>query len=208
VLDEADVPGPYVLAGFSNGGLFDLLYTSSHPTEVVGLVLIDGVHPEYHTRLVEVVKRLVPPEQWPGIPAAICRIPPVQLDAEQMDICTAEAQTRAALAARPLRPMPLAVLSHRPAEYPPGTLDAAGEALFTQLQAELAALLPGARHVVAPTSDHDIHVLHPELVAAEITGVVRAVRNGCTTVQQGDGDAMLPADRVPCDPRGATPSDR
>ncbi|HKO84744.1 MAG TPA: hypothetical protein VJ140_09310, partial [Actinomycetota bacterium] len=40
----AHVPGPYVLAGHSNGGLFTLLYASTYPRQVAGLVLIDAVH--------------------------------------------------------------------------------------------------------------------------------------------------------------------
>jgi hypothetical protein len=54
--------------------------------------------------------------------------------------------------------------------------------MWTQQQAELAALLPGSHHVIAPTSDHDIQGVHPQLVAAEVTAVVRAVRAGRNTV--------------------------
>jgi pimeloyl-ACP methyl ester carboxylesterase len=182
LLAAARVPGPYVLAGHSNGGLFDLLYASRHPRQVAGLVLIDGVHPGYHRRDIEVIKRFFPPEVWPQIEAAACAIPALQLDYEQVDICTAEAQTAAALAARPLRPMPLSVLSHHPEQFPPGSLEEAREELWTQLQVELAALLPGSHHVIAPTSDHDIHLVHPQLFLDEVTAVVRAVRTGRTTL--------------------------
>ena len=34
-------PGPYVLAGHSNGGLFARRYATIHPAQVKGLVLID-----------------------------------------------------------------------------------------------------------------------------------------------------------------------
>jgi pimeloyl-ACP methyl ester carboxylesterase len=184
LLAAARVPGPYVLAGHSNGGLFDLLYASRHPEQVAGLVLIDGVHPSYHRRSIEVLKPFVPPEQWPALEAFVCAVPPVQADYEQMDICTAEAQTRAALAAAPLQPMPLAVLSHHDPQHPPGSPDDAQEKLWTQLQNELAALLPGAHHVIAPTSDHDIQNAHPQLVLDEITAVVHAVRAGRTTLAE------------------------
>jgi pimeloyl-ACP methyl ester carboxylesterase len=46
----------------------------------------------------------------------------------------------------------------------------------------LAALLPGAHHVIAPTSDHDIHLVHPQLIVDEVNAVVRAVRAGRTTL--------------------------
>ena len=78
--------------------------------------------------------------------------------------------------------MPLSVLSHHPEQSPPGSLEQAREQLWTQLQAELAALLPGSHHVIAPTSDHDIHLVHPQLFLDEVTAVVRAVRTGRTTL--------------------------
>ena len=57
-----------------------------------------------------------------GPKTAACGIPPVQLDAELMDICRAEAQTRAALAVHPLRRMPLAVITHGGEHFPPRVL--------------------------------------------------------------------------------------
>jgi len=176
LLDEADVPGPYVLAGHSNGGLFSLLYASRHPEQVAGMVLIDGVHPAYHRRGIEVAKRFLPPELWDELVAAACGIPPVQLDAELMDICRAEAQTRASLAAHPLRRMPLAVITRDVQEFPPGSLEAAQERLWQRLQVELAAMQPGSTHVIATGSGHDIQHERPELVLAQVRRVVAAAR--------------------------------
>ena len=181
LLAAAGVPGPYVLAGASNGGLFDLLYASRHPDDVAGLVLIDGVHPATHERTTELAKPFVPPEEWPGLRAALCQMKPRVADPEQIDICTAENQTATALAERPLQPMPLSVLSRRPAEFPAGSLDEAREQLWSEQQAELAALVPGTHHVVSPTSDHDIAGTQPQLVVEEVTAVVTAVRAGRTT---------------------------
>jgi hypothetical protein len=65
VLAAAGVPGPYVLGGASNGGLFSLMYASRYPDQVAGMVLIDGVHPDYHARTADALKRLLPREQRP-----------------------------------------------------------------------------------------------------------------------------------------------
>jgi pimeloyl-ACP methyl ester carboxylesterase len=176
LLAAAHVPGPYVLAGHSNGGLFSLLYASRHPEQVAGMVLIDGVHPDYHRRSIQVAERFVPREFWDQVVAAACRIPPVQEDFELMDVCRAEAQTRAALAAHPLHRMPLAVLSHGGEHFPPGSEDAAQERLWQQLQVELAAMQPGSTHVIATRSGHDIQHDQPELVLAQVRRVVAAVR--------------------------------
>lgn len=180
LLAAARVPGPYVLAGHSNGGLFSLLYASRYPGQVAGLVLIDGVHPSYHPRSIEVAKRFVPPAQWGELVAAACGIPPVQLDWERMDICRAEAQTRAALAAHPLHRMPLAVLTRGGLHFPAGSLDDAQERLWRQLQDELAAMEPGSSHVLATHSGHDIQHEQPDLVIAEVRSVVAAVRTTST----------------------------
>jgi pimeloyl-ACP methyl ester carboxylesterase len=180
LLAAAGVPGPYVLVGHSNGGLFSLLYASQHPRQVGGLVLIDGVHPSYHRKSIEVTKQFIPRGQWDELGAVACAIPPVQLDFERMDICRAEAQTRAALAAHPLHSMPLAVLTHGGLHFGPGSLDDAQERLWQRLQDQLAAMEPGSSHVLATQSAHDIQHEQPDLVIAEIRRVIAAVRAGST----------------------------
>src|SRR6478735_8275238 len=42
LLDRARVPGPYVLAGHSIGGLYVRTYAANYPEEVAGLVLVDS----------------------------------------------------------------------------------------------------------------------------------------------------------------------
>src|SRR5439155_8689286 len=117
---------------------------------------------------IEVAKHFVPPSQWGTLVAAACGVPPVQLDSEQMDICRAEAQTRAALAAHPLHRMPLAVLTRGALHFRPGSLDDAQERLWRRLQDELAAMEPGSSHVLATHSGHDIPHEQPGLVIAEV----------------------------------------
>ena len=111
LLQAAEVPGPYVLAAHSLGGLFARLYASTYPDEVVGLVLVDA----YSERL----ETLMTPEKW----AALVRlnqeigtdkvIPiPGYGDLETLGWGADNAVVREAVAASPLRPMPLAVLAH------------------------------------------------------------------------------------------------
>ena len=45
LLERAHVPGPYVLAGHSLGGMFALSYAHRFPSEVGGVVLLDSMHP-------------------------------------------------------------------------------------------------------------------------------------------------------------------
>ena len=46
LLDRAHVPGPYVLAGHSFGGLYVLRFAAMFPDQVAGLVLLDSTAPK------------------------------------------------------------------------------------------------------------------------------------------------------------------
>jgi pimeloyl-ACP methyl ester carboxylesterase len=63
LLDRADVPGPYVLAGHSFGGLYVQSFAVQFPDQVAGMVLLDSTAPKpspppSHTQSSEVVARL------------------------------------------------------------------------------------------------------------------------------------------------------
>jgi pimeloyl-ACP methyl ester carboxylesterase len=178
LLRVARVPGPYVLAGHSNGGLFTQLYASTHPHQVAGLVLIDAVHPAYHRRRLAILQPLVPPEVWQALRQEAMTPQHRLLDPERVDIWTSERQTRQALRRSPLRPMPLVVLAHGHPEDPGAPFVEQDERLWRQLQRELVHLVPGGRLVVATISGHDIQHQQPELVLDAIGDVVRAVRAG------------------------------
>jgi pimeloyl-ACP methyl ester carboxylesterase len=53
LLRTAQVPGPYVLAGHSTGGVYNLIFAARHPTDVAGMVLLDSSTPEQFTALPE-----------------------------------------------------------------------------------------------------------------------------------------------------------
>jgi pimeloyl-ACP methyl ester carboxylesterase len=179
LLRAARVPGPYVLVGHSNSGLFAQLYASTHPRQVAGLVLIDAVHPAYHKRRLAMLKPLLPPEVWEALRQEAMTPPHRLVDPQGVDIWTSERQTRLALRRSPLQPMPLVALAHgRPSPAPPGWPIEEDERLWRQLQRELAQLVPGGRLVIATESGHDIQHEQPELVLDAIRDVVRAVRAG------------------------------
>jgi hypothetical protein len=95
-----------------------------------------------------------------------------------MDICAAERQARRQLAGRPLGATPVAVLSHGVPEGPPGPDRYIAERVWTQLQRELAHLVPGTEHVIARRSGHDIQPTQPNLLLDEIRKVVAAIQDG------------------------------
>jgi len=63
LLNNANVPGPYVLVGHSFGGLFVRMFAETYPAEVVGMVLIEGTLPDG-------LKTLGLPDVMPNAPDA------------------------------------------------------------------------------------------------------------------------------------------
>jgi pimeloyl-ACP methyl ester carboxylesterase len=183
LLHAAGVPGPYVLAGHSLGGMFVRLYASTYPDEVVGLVEVDAWY--------EGLQNLLSPADW----AAYVRLNsevPLELEGnreferlgfayETLDFDAVSTTMRRAAAARPLRAMPLAVLAHgQPFGLSAEQLGFSPDALETAWRAaqeQLATLVPDASFTVATESAHYIQLQQPELVIDAIRQVVDAVRD-------------------------------
>jgi pimeloyl-ACP methyl ester carboxylesterase len=185
LLQTARVPGPYVFAAHSFGGIFARLYASTYPKEVVGMVLVDALSEKVRTGLT--------PEQWKFYVNFGFTKPTPGLekykDIETLDVNASLDQIEKAATAEPLHPMPLFVLTQGkpfdlspwqplPADFP-GALNKA----WHTAQDELAALAPNAKHKTATKSSHYIQVQEPQLVIDAIKQVVEAVRNpsGWTT---------------------------
>ncbi len=177
LLAAADVPGPYVLAGHSFGGLVVRLFAATYPDEVAGLVLIDAAHEDYYAEQ----QRVLSPEQWGELSRLAAEGPPAlaeYADFERLDTAASADQMREAAATTPLRDIPEIVLTHGrawewPAAYPAAEL----EAVWLPLQKKLAALTPSGRLIVAEESGHFIPGDQPDLVIDAIRAVVEAVRD-------------------------------
>lgn len=183
LLQAAEVPGPYILAGHSLGGFFARLYASTYPNEVVGLVLVDAYS--------ELLESVMPPERWQALVRLnqgmgtdeVVAIPGYG-DLETIGFGADNAVMRAAVAASPLRPMPLAILAHgKPfavSEDAQGFTATELEGFIRAANEAKATLVPDARFTVASESGHDIHQDQPELVIEAIRQVVAGVRDPAT----------------------------
>jgi len=65
LLNNAGIPGPYVLVGHSFGGLFTRMYADMYPDEVAGMVLIEGTLPDGQKAM--------------GLPDVMPNSPPVEM---------------------------------------------------------------------------------------------------------------------------------
>jgi len=174
LLRAATIPGPYVLAAHSLGGLYARLYAAAYPDEVVGLVLIDAGHEQLQAEL----GRLLTPAQFADLERAYLEIREIYPDFELMEERT-YALVRRARVETPLRPMPLAVLSRDRAEPEvlPGWPVEEYERSWRAMQDDLATLVPNARHTIAHQIGHGIHQEQPALVIEAIRQVVTGVRH-------------------------------
>jgi pimeloyl-ACP methyl ester carboxylesterase len=181
---------PAVLVGHSYGGLIVRLYAGTHPDEVSGLVLVDA--------LTEGLRQAETQAEWAiqrelinGDIRESLRLYPAL---EQLDTDKSFDQL---LAAAPIKPMPLIVLSadrpwgpQVPALIAKGDLPADVPKDFgyvtdkaqKEAQAKLAALAPGTKHITDTNSGHEIHKDQPQLVTDAIREVVEAVRSGSPQV--------------------------
>lgn len=159
LLAAADVPGPYVLAAHSLGGLFARLYAQTYLDEVVGVVLVDTFAPETPA---------IFGDRWPAyrdlLSATGTGADPT---AERIDLDASITQLQQAAA---LRPMPVAVLSKTepfgglPATLPAGFTAADLESRWPQVQAAVVRIQPQTPQILATASDHYIQVSQPDLV--------------------------------------------
>jgi pimeloyl-ACP methyl ester carboxylesterase len=190
LLPAADVATPVVLVAHSWGGLIARLYAMTYPDDVAGMVLVDA--------LSEGLRDAETPEEWAHqriiLDGDLTETLKLYPDIERGD---ADRSMDQLLAAPPMRPMPLVVLSADRMWGPlvPGFI---AEGLLApdtppdvgyvtdraqkMAQARLAGLVPGSRHVTDTDSGHEIHKDQPQLVIDSIRDVVDAVRAGRTEI--------------------------
>jgi pimeloyl-ACP methyl ester carboxylesterase len=165
LLEKAGIKGPYVLVGFSWGGLISQLFASTYPKDVVGMVLVDSNHPnEARTYWAHLT-----PEQIAADKAETSGPNP-----EQVDILKSFDEVRAA----PRVPdVPLVVVSHTesdPNEWPPGWDPVTFDKLQAGLQADLVKLTTKGTQIFVK-GGHDIPEDHPEAVVEAIFQVLNEI---------------------------------
>ncbi|MBI1731847.1 MAG: alpha/beta hydrolase [Gammaproteobacteria bacterium] len=198
LLQQAAVRGPYVLVGHSFGGYSMLRFAGRYPEAVAGIVLVDSSHPEQYERFLAPPFgiRTAPSSEQRGIrqfrfgtPSLHPNLPP-EIRADVMSYLI-RLPTRTAIAeeffefrrsaldvreAGPLPDVPLLVISRGPRAYPQDFRGKMIEALWLELQTELARLAPHSAHIVAEHSGHYVHLDQPQLVVDGISLVVDLAR--------------------------------
>ena len=161
-LEAAGEKDPYVLVGFSFGGLISQIYAAEHPDEIAGLVLVESNHPD---EVAEFEKHLTPEQISVDRDSA-------NANPEGIDVFASfpEAQR-----AGDLPDVPLVVVTGTSNDWPPGWDPKVFDRLRAQQQHDLATSVPGGTQVLADQSGHDVPHEQPEIVVSAISTVLGAV---------------------------------
>jgi pimeloyl-ACP methyl ester carboxylesterase len=178
LLQAAGETEPFVVVAHSYGGLIARLYAATYPSQVLGMVLLDILSPEFREAL--------QPAQWPiwitwnTTPAEVLQDYP---DIERVDFDKALDDV---VANRVIAPMPLSVLTSD-APFPPPTqagippdFNIVAREAQDVSQRRVAQLVPGAKHITKTDSGHNVMLDNPALVSTSILEVLAAVREGRT----------------------------
>ena len=162
LLEAADVPSPYVLVGFSFGGLITQHYASTFPDEVSGLVLVESLHPrEFAVTEKHLTRRQIEEDHASALD-----------NTEGMDPF---ASVEEIASAGPLPAVPLVVVSAGILEpWPPGWDSKLFDRLRDELQQDLARSVPNGRRVIAEHSRHDVPREQPDVIVEAVNSVLDA----------------------------------
>jgi pimeloyl-ACP methyl ester carboxylesterase len=185
VLRAADISPPYVLVGWSAGGLVTRWFDHRYPGEAAGLVFVDSSHPDTSDRPrppVAVPSWSVPLLLETGILRALAtdRLPAwlsgqLITRPRQREAVTAYLVFSAILREGRKAPAGPLALGSRP------TVVLTSEGMprsWMNFQEDLALLSSNSVQSVVKGASHEIHLDKPEAVIAAIRDVVAAVRTG------------------------------
>jgi pimeloyl-ACP methyl ester carboxylesterase len=196
LLQNAHIPGPYVMVGHSLGGLPVRVFVHEYSSEVAGVVLIESMSPkQFKPSTAEglaqsesrtqpfslqaalarlgVVRLLVKlPGIAPAVPASEAAYYPLYIRPQSFQTTTDESQGmpasgREAAAVKTFGDLPLIVLTARLNTITPG---------WQVWQTELLQLSSNSQQLFAEHSGHNIQADEPQAAVAAIVQMVQQIR--------------------------------
>ena len=163
LLEAAEIEPPYVLVGFSFGGIVTQLHASMYPDDVAGIVLVESNHPLEATQFAE---HLTPAQVESDREAALG-------NPESLDVFAGMDE---AAAAGPLPDVPLVVVTAGISEgWPPDWDAETFDALRAAQQADLATFTSQGSQVIAESSAHHVPSQEPGTIVRAIEQVLDAI---------------------------------
>jgi len=192
LLQNANIPGPYVLVGHSLGGFVVRVFVHDYPSEVAGVVLIDSMNPKQEAKAsqdqVSQASSQSQPFSWQallarfGIARLLVKLPaiappvaeaayyPLYIRPQAFQTTDDESQALPASAAqaatvKTFGDVPLIIVTGKLNPIPD----------WPVWQAELLQLSSNSQHIVAEKSGHLVQVDEPDTAVAAILKMVEMV---------------------------------
>ena len=189
MLQNANVPGPYVMVGHSLGGLIVRVFAHDYASEVLGVVLVDSMNPKQVTpsqsnflalvySLQAAFARVGGGQLLMKLPGILPAMPPNEeaywpqytrpgsLQASAREFQRLPASAAEAAAVKSFGDLPLIVLTAKLNDNPG----------WPEWQTELLQLSSNSQHLFAENSGHNIQAEQPEVAVGAILKMVELVR--------------------------------
>jgi pimeloyl-ACP methyl ester carboxylesterase len=176
LLHRLPVRPPFVLVGRSYGGLLVRLYTSLYPSDVAGLVIVDGTH-EQQVRRYGMLDSSYPAAFRTFFDSILAGLPPGAKAGEIQETMRIQA-AGAVEGLTPLPDIPIAVLTSMKVDStsPYVNATARGHEVWRALHEEWFRRSRDGVHIETARSGHDIQADEPQLVIWAIRFVLDRVR--------------------------------
>jgi pimeloyl-ACP methyl ester carboxylesterase len=155
---------PFVLVGFSFGGLFTQLYAATYPEELAGVVLIESNHPDESDQFSAHLSRaqITADRKY------------ANQNSEGIKIFKSLRQTQSAISEFPDVPLVVVTAGHSDSDaWPPGWNPRLFDRLRAQQQQDLTTLSSTGSQIVARQSGHDVPNEQPAIVIRAVNQVLR-----------------------------------
>ena len=197
LLQEAKIPGPYVMVGHSLGGLPVRVFVHDYVSEIAGVVLVESMNPEQFTQPQSGIQSRPETQAQPfSFQAALARFGVVRLLVKLPGIAPSVPANEAAYYPLYIRPQSFQTTTNESQGMPASGAEASAVKSFGDLplivltaklnntpawqewQTELLRLSSNSQQLFAENSGHNIQVEEPEAAVAAIIQIVEQVRQG------------------------------
>ncbi|PHS25566.1 MAG: alpha/beta hydrolase [Methylophaga sp.] len=186
LLQQAQVPPPYVLVGHSFGGFNLRLFANFYPDRVAGMILIDASHELQYDRL-----NIKLPAPYKGrrniIVTQSAKKSPTPDGKHQIlrdhayraagqEIAGLYQSSRQVQLNGSIPTVPLIVISRGMPEWSGNEKLRRREKIWIELQQDLTRLSPYSQHIFANQSGHDIPHEQPQIIVDAITDIINMAK--------------------------------
>jgi pimeloyl-ACP methyl ester carboxylesterase len=195
LLQEANIPGPYVMVGHSLGGLGVRVFVHEYASEIAGVVLIESMNPRHFTQSQTEAQSQSDTQSQPfSLQAALARFGVVRLLVKLPGIAPSVPANEEAYYPLYVRPQSLQATANESQGMPASGVEAAAVKSFGDLplivltgrldntpgwqewQTELLQLSSNSQQLFAENSNHNVQAEEPDAAIAAIIQIVEQIR--------------------------------